>query len=126
MFDPTALRYGRLIWARVIDRNGVPKERPCIIITPTARLSEEETLLVMAVTTTFPEPAPAWHVELPWNPDPRRVRTGLARRSAAVVNWLDVIRKTNVLEVKGDVPSGTMRRIEQGQVEWVKAQAGGG
>jgi mRNA-degrading endonuclease toxin of MazEF toxin-antitoxin module len=106
------LRYGRLVWARVVDRNGVPKERPCVIVTPTARIRGEEPLLVVAVTTTFPEPAPRWHVELPWNPDPRRVRTRLARRSAAVVNWLDTIGVDDVLDVKGDVPAEAMRRIE--------------
>jgi mRNA-degrading endonuclease toxin of MazEF toxin-antitoxin module len=119
------LRYGRLVWARVLDRNGVAKERPCVIVTPTAQIRLDQPLLVVAVTTTFPDPAPPWHVELPWNPDPRRVRTGLARRSAAVVNWLDTIRGDDVLDVKGDVPPAVMRRIAVMLAEWAEEEAEG-
>src|SRR5258708_6590682 len=111
-FSRPALRYGRLILARIADRNGFQKERPAIIVTPTARIADEEPLLVVAVTTTFPDPPPANHVSLPWNPDPRRVITRLATRSAAVVDWLAAIRPADVLDVKGEVPAKQMRAIQ--------------
>src|SRR5947207_9183970 len=107
------LRYGRIIWAVITDRRGSRKERPAIIITPTERITPGELLLVMAVTTTYPEPPPPWHVELPWYPDPRRVGTRLGQRSAAVVEWLNKISPEDVLELKGDVPQKVMREIER-------------
>jgi hypothetical protein len=55
---------------------------------------------------------------LPWNPDPRRVRTRLAQRSAAVVNWIDVIRLEDVLATKGEVPARIMRTIEELLAKW--------
>jgi mRNA-degrading endonuclease toxin of MazEF toxin-antitoxin module len=119
------LRYGQLIWASVLDRNGFAKERPCIVITPTDQIGEARSLLVMAVTTTFPDPPPKWHVPLPWNPNPRRVRTGLARRSAAVVQWVDVIPPEGVLQVRGEVPAKVMKQVESQLAEWVREQKGG-
>jgi mRNA-degrading endonuclease toxin of MazEF toxin-antitoxin module len=124
MADLDHLRYGGIVWARVMDRNGIRKERPCIVMTPTARISREQPLLVVAITTTFADPPPKWHVALPWHPDPRRVGTGLARRSAAVVNWLDTIRVDDVLDVKGSVPPAVMRRIEAIQEEWATERPG--
>ena len=80
----------------------------------------------MAVTTTFPDPPPKWHVPLPWNPDPRRVRTGLAQRSAAVVNWVDVIPPGGALQVRGEVPAKVMRQVEAQLAAWAEEEAGGG
>jgi hypothetical protein len=80
------LRYGQIALAEFTDRNGFRKTRPGIILTPTAQILRGQPLVVMAITSTFREPPPLWHVELPWNPDPRKVRTGLVRRSAAVVS----------------------------------------
>jgi len=107
------LRYGRIVWASVKDPRGFEKERPAIVLTPTDRIAEGAPLVVMAITTTFSNPPPEWHVPLPWNADPRRVKTRLAQRSAAVVNWLDVIPQASVIAVRGDVPPAVMRRIEQ-------------
>jgi hypothetical protein len=61
----------------------------------------------------LPRSAPAWHVPLPWNPDPRRVGAGLAQRSAAVVEWIDTIGVGDVLDVKGQVPPAVMSKIER-------------
>ena len=71
----------------------------------------------MAITTTFRDPPPPNHVELPWNPDPRRVSTGLARRSAAVLNWLESVYLDEVDEVIGTVPPKLMRHIMQSMTE---------
>src|SRR5687767_4167604 len=118
-----SLSYGDIIWADVRDRHGNTKRRPAIILTPTDLIRSDGELLLMAITTTFAKPAPAWHVPLPWNPDPRKVMTRLARRSAAVVNWVDIVRVQDVLELKGMVPQKVLREIERLQDELV-AQEG--
>ena len=106
------LRYGRLIWAVLKDRNGFRKRRPAVILTPSDQITTTEPFVVAAVTTTFGSPPPPGHVELPWNPDPRRVSTRLAQRSAAVVSWLETLYADEVEEAKGDVPRRTMERIQ--------------
>ena len=118
----SSLQYGDIIWSRVRDRRGNAKERPCIIITPTELIRPDGELLVMAITTTFPDPPPQWHVPLPWNPDPRKVGTRLAQRSAALVNWLDMVRTTDVVRVMGSVPPKRMREIERLQDELVERE----
>ena len=50
------------------DRKGVRKERPVIILTATDDIRPDESLEVMAVTTSFSDPPPADHIELPWHP----------------------------------------------------------
>jgi len=67
----------------------------------------------MAITTTYPEPASASCIELPWNADRRRTATGLARRSAAVVDWLDTVYADEIDGIIGTVPSRLMMEIRR-------------
>jgi hypothetical protein len=95
------------------DHNGFRKRRPAIILTPTDQIAQAEKLVLMAITTTFPDPPPANHIPLPWFPDPRKSPTGLARRSAAVIDWLEVVSADDILSVRGQVPGVYMNRIQE-------------
>jgi hypothetical protein len=101
------LRRGRIIWATIRDHNGVPKQRPLIVITATDDIRSDEPFEVMAVSTTFPDPPPDECVLLPWHPTGKSI-TGLRRRSAAVTDWIDAIRPTDVVEYGADVPPTIM------------------
>jgi hypothetical protein len=92
------------------DRRGVRKERPVIVLTATAHIHEDEPLEVMAITTTFADPAPPDHIELPWHPQ-GRVYTGLRRRSAAVLTWLAQLHPDDIIRFHGDIPAPLMIRI---------------
>jgi len=101
-----------LIWATLVDRRGKAAEHPAIILTPNDQIDPDAKVVVMAVTTSFSDPPTRYHIPLPWNPDPRRVRTGLARRSAAVVNWLDTVHPQDIRRFAGDVPPKIMAAIQ--------------
>jgi hypothetical protein len=120
--ETPSLRRGRIVLAAVEDRNGFRKERPCVILTPTHDIREGGALVVLAITTTFPSPAPPDCVELPWHPQGHPV-TRLRRRSAAVIGWYDEISASDVLGYAGDVPARIMldilARVEaQGELHW--------
>ena len=108
---PPDLRRGRIVWAEVVDPRGNAKRRPALILTPTETIRDDEPLIVMAITTTYPDPAPDDHVELPWTNRGHPI-TKLNRRSAAVVPWLDEIRSEGIVGFGGDVPAKQMREIE--------------
>jgi hypothetical protein len=105
------LDVGTIVWEIVRDPNGFRKRRPVIVPTRTEEISSDAPIVVMAITTTFPNPPPANHVALPWNPHPRRVSTGLARRSAAVIGWLDTLYLDEIESVIGKVPPKIVREI---------------
>ena len=105
------IRYGRLIYTWINDRNGYGKLRPAVIITPDDEIAEATPLVVMAVTTTFPDPPPAACVALPWHPNTHPV-TRLRQRSAAVVDWLARIEPGDITGFGGDGPRKTMYQIE--------------
>jgi len=107
------LQYGAIVWAVLKDHNGFRKRRPAIVLTPTNDIEENTPLVVMCITTTFPNPPPEDHVPLPWNSDARRVDTRLAQRSAAVLSWLDTPYPDEIIEVKGRVPSKLMEQIQR-------------
>ncbi len=113
------LRPGRLGWATIADpRGGNPKRRPVIVIDA----SDPAAVVVMGVTTSFPDPPPAGHVPLPWNPDPRRVGTRLAKRSAAVVNWVAAIDAQDIEDLTGNVPASVLAEIERQRRELAKGK----
>jgi hypothetical protein len=107
------LGLGRIVWVIVRDPQGYRKRRPAIVLTAAAEISSEQPLTVMAITTTFADPPPPNCVTLPWNSDPRRVPTGLARRSAAVVNWLDMVYPDEVDGIIGMMPPKILAEIQR-------------
>ena len=56
---------GRVVWAEIADANGNRKERPAVIITPSAGVLVGASLEVVAVTSQVPSPLPLDHVLLP-------------------------------------------------------------
>jgi mRNA-degrading endonuclease toxin of MazEF toxin-antitoxin module len=106
------LRRGRIIWAVVADRRGHSKRRPAVILTPTSKIKDDEPLLVMAITTTYPDPVPDDHVELPWHNAGHPV-TRLNQRSAAVTSWVDFVLPEAVEGFAGDVPKKQMKIVDE-------------
>jgi mRNA-degrading endonuclease toxin of MazEF toxin-antitoxin module len=104
------LQFGRIVWAEIVDANGIPKLRPGVIVTPTDRITPGVLLDVIAVTSRVPEPLPQDHVLLPWHAQ-RHPRTGLTRKCAAVCTWVVRIRHTAIREVAGIVPGTVMLEI---------------
>jgi mRNA-degrading endonuclease toxin of MazEF toxin-antitoxin module len=107
-----AIRHGRIIFAWIKDRNGHGKLRPALVLGENVQVSANDELTVMAITTTFANPPPKFCVPLPWHPRGHPV-TRLHQRSAAVANWLSMIHPADIVGYGGDVPSKTMRLIEQ-------------
>ena len=104
------LRRGRIIWVTVRDRRGHAKHRPAIVLTATSDISHDEPLVAIAITTTFPDPPPADHIQLPWHPQ-GRVMTRLYKRSAAVLSWIVEIEPGDIESLGGDVPAALMIQL---------------
>ena len=106
------LRRGRIVRAEIPDANRIRKERPVVILTPTDEIPNLDSLVVIAITTTFPEPPPGDHVELPWHPRSHPV-TRLKRRSAAVAKWIVRIAPDDIRSFGGDVPKAKLKEIDK-------------
>jgi len=104
------LNQGQVVIARPLDPRGQGKIRPLLIISSSDQISLDEPFYAVAITTTFPDPAPDNHVILPWDPQ-GRARSGLCRRSAAVCDWVVPIDHTMIEKVAGYVPRKTVRQI---------------
>ncbi|MFH0982464.1 MAG: type II toxin-antitoxin system PemK/MazF family toxin [Planctomycetota bacterium] len=107
---PDNLAQRDIIWARVADSSGKIKERPLLILTATEEIILDQPFVALAISTTFPDPLPPNHVPLPWQAD-GKVRTGLRKRSAVVVDWQVVLRPSDVIERKGAISAEKMIQI---------------
>ena len=105
------LRYVRIVYAWIEDHRGHAKLRPAVVITDDRDIGPGAPIVVMAVTTTFPDPTPRDCVPLPWHPRSHPI-TRLNRRSAAVISWLSTIGVADVTGYGGDVPVKVMHQIE--------------
>jgi mRNA-degrading endonuclease toxin of MazEF toxin-antitoxin module len=112
MPERPSLRYGRIVYAWVPDRNGYAKLRPALVLTPEFSPDPNTQIVVAAITTTFSEPPEPYCVKLPWHPS-GRVSTNLRQRSAVVVNWLATISPNDVVGYGGDVPRRIMDKVQQ-------------
>lgn len=106
----TDLFYGQIVRIRV-ERHGVTKLRPVVVVTPNEAMAEGEPFIGVAITGT-PDPPSGYDVPLPWQSQ-RRSRTGLDRPNAAVCCWFVSFTATDVIEAVGHVPPDPMRRIEE-------------
>jgi len=110
------LRRGRIVWAEISDRNGIAKLRPVVILTPTEEIPNSNTLSVVAISTTFPDPPPGDYIPLPWHPRGHPI-TRLKKRSAVVAKWVATIEPQNVMEMGGDVPKKQLIAIDKKLLE---------
>lgn len=107
---PPRLSQGSVVWAEVADPRGNIKRRPLVIVTATDEIVLDQPIVAVAITTTYPEPPPRNCVPLPWSPH-RHPATRLARRSAAVCDWLIQVLPSDIELTGGYVPARTMLRI---------------
>ena len=110
MVGTASLQFGRIVWVEIADRNGIRKQRPAVIVTPTDRITTTNPLAVVAVTSRVPDELPEDHVLLPWHPQ-RHPRTGLNRKCAAVCSWLSQITTNDIQDVAGLVPGAELLEI---------------
>ena len=103
-------RQGQVCSVLVRPERGDPKNRPVILVTPTAEIRPGAPVVAVAVSTTFSESLSPDQIELPWERSGRCI-TGLTRRSVAVCTWLIPIRIEDIREVRGFVPAPVLLRI---------------
>jgi mRNA-degrading endonuclease toxin of MazEF toxin-antitoxin module len=102
---------GQIVWTVLPDPQGRnPKCRPTVVVTPTAEISSDGDMVVVANTSRLDMAAPGDQVELPWHRD-GHPRTGLREPSAAVCTWLVRIPSSAIDRYGGQVPTPQMLRI---------------
>src|SRR3954470_16729515 len=84
-----------------------PKDRACVVVSPSDQIEAGGALDVVAITTKLPDPLPPDHVPLPWQL-PRHPRTGLGKRGAAVCTWQAEVDPSRVARSIGSVPGRQM------------------
>jgi mRNA-degrading endonuclease toxin of MazEF toxin-antitoxin module len=105
-------KYGDIvIVADVLDPNGRnPKNRACVVVTPSDEIEVGGPLDVVAITSLVPNPLPVDHVPLPWHAQ-RRARTGLDKPNVAVCTWNFEVEDSRIIRAIGRVPDKEMLRI---------------
>lgn len=104
-------KQGDIVWATVSDEAGRnPKNRPCLIITPTESLAEGHPITAVAITSTFTTPLPDELVHLPWKRGGHPV-TGLKKPCVAVCNWVVRFQVSDIQDTAGIVPPNVLRVI---------------
>ena len=80
------------------------KDRPCVVVTDPDNPLPNRRQLVVAISTVLPDPLPDSYVLLPYQ-QPRHPRTGLTRRNAAILRWVDEIDESRIIRKLGIVPN---------------------
>lgn len=104
------IQQGDIVWAQIRDSRDNAKLRPAVVITPNARILRGSEVLVVAITSTLPEPLPAVFVPIPWDPAGRS-STGLRRRSAAKCDWVQRVAVSQCQNTGKYVPAKVLRQI---------------
>lgn len=105
------VQQGCIVRAKVVDpTGGNPKIRPLIVVSANSDIAAQEKLFAIAVTSSFRAPLEPDEILLPWHPN-GRVRTGLVKPCVAKCSWLCEMEKSEIVEVRGRVPSDIMEEL---------------
>jgi mRNA-degrading endonuclease toxin of MazEF toxin-antitoxin module len=106
-----AIRQGDIVKGTFPDSvGGNAKPRNAIVITPTAEIDDDASLVGVAITGRIDLCSPAEVVELPWHND-RHPKTKLYKPSVAVTTWILFIEQDEIEEFGGYVPAIYMNEI---------------
>ncbi|MFL5241914.1 MAG: type II toxin-antitoxin system PemK/MazF family toxin [Gemmataceae bacterium] len=95
---------GRIVWVELPDPQGRnPRRRPVVILTSNEEIQSGESLVGVAISTTFDPSHSEEQVELPWH-RAGHPRTGLNKRCAAQCKWLIEFEESSIEEYGGVVP----------------------
>jgi hypothetical protein len=117
---PTITR-GSIVWAAlrdpngnlIVDGQGNPKYRPCVVISRTAAILSEDTVVVAAISTKFDVgdlPSNWFNIASQPGGHPE---TGLDQPSVVKADWLELIRKVDIDYTRGifRCPSSIFRQV---------------
>jgi hypothetical protein len=108
----TPLVQGRIIIAPIVDPQGRnPKNRPAVVITPTADILPGGAVQVVAVSSQTDRAANAVCVPLPWQRPNGHPRTRLNEQCAAICTWLVDVPISDILGYKGITPDKSLFEI---------------
>jgi mRNA-degrading endonuclease toxin of MazEF toxin-antitoxin module len=105
------LQQGSIVRASVLDPAGGNKKiRPLAVVTANSEIRSVPVLFAVAITGSFSDPPAADEVPLPWHPKGAS-RTNLVRPCVAKCSWICELQRSDVLEVRGHVPSAQLQAI---------------
>ncbi len=105
-------QYGEIVIIEsLLDPNGRnPKDRACVIVTPSDEIEEGATLDVVAISSLVPDVIPFDQIPIPWHAQ-RHPRTGLNKKNVAVCAWQAEVEDSRVIRSIGHVPDKQMGQI---------------
>jgi mRNA-degrading endonuclease toxin of MazEF toxin-antitoxin module len=105
------MQQGSVIIALVPDpAGGNLKERPLVIVSPTASVKAGEPIVAVAISTQISDPLEPTEIELPYHPQ-GTARTGLTKPSVAKCHWLCTLQQSDVRATKGYVSGSVLQSI---------------
>lgn len=105
------LQQGQIVWATMPDPQGRnAKTRPALVYTPTAEITSDGFLDLVAITSQVGSFPPDVSVPLPWQRGGHR-RTTLYQPSEAICTWVARVPVAEVRNTSGRVPLAEMTHI---------------
>lgn len=103
---------GHIAWANVLDPRGKDRKKRPILVLQKGLPDDATALVCVGISSRYPDPPRSVDYELPWSPD-GRARTGLRKRSAAVITWAIQIHAEDVLQLHGELPRKHLAEINR-------------
>jgi hypothetical protein len=109
---PKELKLGTIIRALLDDYHGKVSEHFAIVIASGDTIDRGDDLAVVGISTSFTLPLPKGCFFLDTQPGGHPV-TGLHEACVAKANWRDVVKQSNILEIRGRAPMSVVKQIVQ-------------
>ena len=101
---------GTIVELLTTDPRGIRSTHPVIVLNAKDEIILDAELFGIVISSSVPDPWPASCVAVPWSRQ-RHPYTGLDRRCAAVCDWTQLFRVSDVLRVRGQLPLKHLRDV---------------
>jgi hypothetical protein len=91
---------GRIIYKMVPDPQGRnPKDRPLVIVSKDpSKVTEDELIYAVGITSELTESDPNNYVLLPWAPLGKRCMSKLSKKCAALCTWVAKVKRSEIAD----------------------------
>jgi hypothetical protein len=104
------LKVGSIVRAVLDDHHGKASEHFAIVIASSESIVRGDDLAVVGISTSFKYPLPPHWYPLETRPGGHPI-TGLHEACVAKADWFNVIKQSDILEIRGRAPSRIVKQI---------------
>jgi hypothetical protein len=107
------LKRRSIVMAPLDDFNGTVVPHFAVVLSPDDAIARGEPIVVAGISTTYKTPLPEGQFYMDYTPGSVHPMTGLSESCVVKGDWVNIIRRSDILSIVGQCKAATFRQLIQ-------------